>query len=253
MPTLAFDADPDTGLPPLLMVHGLMVDRRIWNPNAGLSDQFRCIRVDLPAHGQSPVPEDSDDTTPTRIVTALDDLRRDLGIARWHVCGQSFGGALVLRYALDFPDHCHKVVFTNANAALRGTFDVATHEALVSDIRAQGRAALRRTAYHPIRARRFPPDLRDALVAGADTVDPQGFANLLAGAMPTLSVHHRLGTLHVPTMLVNGVKERKFQPTRDWLAQTHPAIRIVDLEGGHSVNVESPDGFNAAVRAFLAP
>ncbi len=54
-------------------------------------------------------------------------------------------------------------------------------------------------------------------------------------------------------MLINGVKERKFQPTRDWLAQTHPAIRIVDLEGGHSVNVESPDGFNAAVRAFLAP
>ena len=208
MPTLAFDADPDTGLPPLLMVHGLMVDRRIWNPNAELSDQFRCIRVDLPAHGQSPVAADSDDTTPTRIVTALDDLRRDLGIARWHVCGQSFGGALVLRYALDFPDQCHKVVFTNAN---------------------------------------------DALVAGADTVDPQGFANLLAGAMPTLSVHHRLGTLHVPTMLVNGVKERKFQPNRDWLAQTHPAIRIVDLEGGHSVNVESPDGFNAAVRAFLAP
>ena len=161
----------------------------------------------------------------------------------------------MLRYALDFPDRTGRVVFTNANAALRGPLSPETKAAqadLVSRIREQGRSALRDTAYHPALARRFPADLRAALVAHADAVDPAGFANLLAGAMPGLLVRDRLGQITTPTLLVNGRKERKFQPLRDWLAQGHPAVKIVDLDGGHSVNVECPTGFDHAVRDFLA-
>lgn len=256
MPLLAHDADPETNLPPLLMVHGLLVDRRIWDPNATLRHHVRRIRVDLPGHGDSPPPAGPQDATANALVRALDDLRQALGIDRWHLCGQSFGGALVLRYALDFPDRIGRVVFTNANAALRGPLLPETQAAqaeLVARIREQGRSALRTTAYHPALARRFPEDLRAALVAHADAVDPAGFANLLAGAMPGLSVRDRLGQITAPTLLVNGRRERKFQPLRDWLAQGHPAVDIVDLDGGHSVNVECPAGFDHAVRGFLAP
>jgi pimeloyl-ACP methyl ester carboxylesterase len=55
----------------------------------------------------------------------------------------------------------------------------------------------------------------------------------------------------VPTLLVNGKRERRFQPVRDWLEQTHRNIQIVDLDGGHSVNVECPDAFNRVATAFL--
>ena len=39
---------------------------------------------------------------------------------------------------------------------------------------------------------------------------------------------------------------------RDEAARRLPGLEIVDLDGGHSVNMEAADGFNAAVRDFVA-
>lgn len=252
--TLAYEAAPDTGLPPLLMVHGLLVSREVWEPNLALSEQFRLIRVDLPGHGQSPAPDRPTQARPDSIIEALDQLRRSLGIARWHLCGQSFGAGIVLGYALTFPEACTGVVFTNANAALRGAETEDALEArrqLITTIRAGGTDALRQLPYHPAHSRRFPPDLRRRLAQRADTIRPETMALLMQEGLPRLSVRRRLGAVSVPTLLVNGRYERKFQPLRDWLAQTHPAIGITDLPGGHAVNVDCPKGFNAAVVEFL--
>ncbi|NIZ14896.1 alpha/beta fold hydrolase [Phaeobacter sp. HF9A] len=252
--TLAYEAAPDTGLPPLLLVHGLLVSRDIWAPNAALAHHFRLIRVDLPGHGQSPMPQAPEQTRPDAIVAALDRLRRSLGIAKWHVCGQSFGAGIVLRYALDHPEACMGVVFTNANGALREVETEAQLEArrsLVADLRAGGQSALRKLPYHPANARRFPPELRDILSERADATNPEDLARLMQEALPRLSVRERLDRMSAPTLLINGVYEKKFQPTRDWLRETHPGIAITDLPGGHSVNVECPTAFDTAVVTFL--
>jgi 2-succinyl-6-hydroxy-2,4-cyclohexadiene-1-carboxylate synthase len=254
MPDLAYFADPDTGLPPLLMVHGILVSHRTWDPNAPLAAQFRRIRVDLPGHGTSPVLSRADKAHPDALVRALDAVRTKLGISRWHLCGQSFGAALVLRYALDLPDHTGGVVFTNANAALREIWshDAAqANETLIRQIRSEGRAAIQRMVYHPAKARHFPPDLRAMLSAEADLADPESIALLHQEAIPRLSVRDRLANLRAPVLLTNGLRERRFQAAREWLEQAHPAIRIVDFAGGHSINVECAEGFNAAVGAFL--
>ncbi|MEJ1991843.1 MAG: alpha/beta hydrolase, partial [Maritimibacter sp.] len=68
---------------------------------------------------------------------------------------------------------------------------------------------------------------------------------------PRLSVRDRLDALSVPTLLINGLYEKKFQPSRDWLAETYPKIAISDLPGGHSVNVECAEAFNTTVETFL--
>ncbi len=251
---LAYEAAPDTGLPPLLMVHGLLVSRDIWEPNLALSRHFRLIRVDLPGHGESPAPQSPEQARPDRIFRALDQLRLSLGIARWHLCGQSFGAGIVLGYALAFPEACAGVVFTNANAALHGIEaedQLDTRRRLVATLRADGKDALRRLPYHPANARRFPPALRQRLSEGADNVDPESLALLMQEGLPRLSVRDRLDDLSVPTLLINGRYERKFQPLRDWLEDAHPGVAIADLPGGHSVNVDCPEPFNAAVTAFL--
>lgn len=251
---LAYDAEHDTGLPPLLLVHGLLVSRDIWKPNAALSDHFRLIRVDLPAHGKSPAPSNPDQAHPDSIVQALDQLRRRLGIAEWHLCGQSFGSGIVLRYALTHPAACGRLVFTNATSALRGGEDqqqVQARRDLVASIVRDGQGALRKLPYHPAHARRFPPDLRQSLSDQADATDPQGLALLMQEGLPRLSVRDRLADMPVPKLLVNGIYERRFQPLRDWLQMAHPKFPICDLPGGHSVNVECPETFNLVVRTFL--
>lgn len=252
---LAFDADPPSDRPPLLLVHGFLSSRRQWLPNAALSRDFRLVRVDLPAHGASPAPRSDAEAAPEYLVAQLEHLRAALGIPRWHVCGHSFGAGLTLRYALDHPQHCLGHVFTNANAALRegpGEDERRVYAAQIAQLHAEGAGALATMRYHPVHARRLDPALRAALIADADAVDPAGFARLLAQASPRLSVRARLGALRVPTLLVNGLHERRFQPARAWLAQAHPAIRIVDLDGGHSINLDCPEAFDTAVRDFLA-
>ena len=56
----------------------------------------------------------------------------------------------------------------------------------------------------------------------------------------------------MPALLVNGIWEKKFQPMRDEAVRLLAGLKIVDLDGGHSVNMEAAEGFNAAVRDFVA-
>lgn len=251
---LSYDADPNTGKPPLLLIHGFLTSRKHWIPNSKLSEKFRVIRIDLPAHGSSAAPISGAEAAPEVFTLALDKIRRELKIDRWHICGQSFGAGLSLRYAMDFPDNCIGHVFTNANAAFRREWTEEVRQGYIDQatkIREGGYKALRKMAYHPAHARRFPASLRALLCIEADRVDPNGFAHLLETSIPQLSCVDRLETLQVPTLLINGTRERRFQETRLWLETTQPKISIVDLEGGHSINIECPDAFNHTMTKFL--
>jgi pimeloyl-ACP methyl ester carboxylesterase len=151
-----------------------------------------------------------------------------------------------------YPDRVVAQIFTNANGALREEWtpsDQQRSDLQVDEIRRNGRAALLRMAYHPAKAKRFPPGMREILSSDADTVDANGVALLLEQASPRLSIRDRLGELRIRTLLVNGMWEKRFQPAR--LSRAHPHIEIVDLEGGHSVNIECAQAFDAAVVHFL--
>ncbi len=252
---LHIDADPDNGRPALLLVHGLLSSRNHWQLNVNLSKAFRVVRIDLPAHGLSPSPDRDVDATPEALVLSIEAVREQLQIHRWFICGQSFGAALTLRYALTFPDRVIAHVFTNANGALRETWDVSQQRQnlkQIEEILREKHVALRRMAYHPCHAKRFPPHIKDVLSRDADGCDADGIAMLLSQATPHLSVRERLGDLHVPTLLVNGVWEKRFQSARDWLHDSHPHIAIEDLPGGHSINIECADAFDAAVIRFFS-
>jgi pimeloyl-ACP methyl ester carboxylesterase len=233
------EADSEQGRPPLLLVHGMLSSRNHWLPTRGLSS----------------APKDGSGATPEALVAAIEAVRDQLQISRWHICGQSFGAAVTLRYALTFPDRVVAQVFTNANGALREAWEPSQqrrNRIQIDDILRDGHLAMRRLPFHPCHAKRFPPNLQETLSRDADATDVNGIALLLAEATPRLSVRDRLGELRVPTLLVNGLWEKQFQPARKWISEAHPHIAVQDLEGGHSINIECPDGFDAAVTQFLS-
>src|SRR5262245_33255762 len=90
---LYFEADAEDGnKPALLLLHGALSSRRHWLPNRpALSEHFRTVLVELPAHGRSLAPSDPAAYRPEALAASLDIIREKLGIARWHICGQSFG------------------------------------------------------------------------------------------------------------------------------------------------------------------
>lgn len=253
--TLHVDAGDDDSLPPLLLVHGLLSSCNHWRANReALSRRFRLIWVDLPGHGLSPPGPTHDALRPWHLVATLEEIRTTLGIDRWAVCGQSFGAGLTLRYALTHPERVTAQIFTNAGTALRpplGPEDMRALADRVATLRAGGAAALRQERFHPRFAKRFPLQDRNLLSRDADGIDAAAFADLLEAALPHLSVRDVLPRTQVPTLLINGYRERAFQPLRAWAEDALDGLTVVDLDGGHSINIEHPDGFNTAVLRFL--
>lgn len=242
--------------PHVMFLHGFLSSRAQWRPNhAGLTSFCRPVLVELLGHGRSPAPTDPQAYTVGSYLASFEQIRRQVGAERWFVCGQSFGAGLVVQYALRHPGRIPGLVFTNSLSAMtpKGNPDrEAQQQQRVDAIKAGGREGLESIRIHPRHAKRLPEDAKRELVADAAQISLEGVIHSWQTTSPQLSIVDVLGQLPMPALLVNGLWEKRFQPMRDEAARRLPGLEIVDLDGGHSVNMEAADGFNAAVRGFLA-
>lgn len=241
--------------PYLFLVHGMLSSHRQWTPNlAALGGLVRPVLFDLWGHGEAPSPTDDALYTVEAIVGEFERARAALGAERVVLCGQSLGAGLTLRYSILHPQRIIAQVFTNSRSALLAPEALGSPEdgaARAEAIERGGRAALARLPFHPRHARRLEPALREAMAAVADAADPSAVARLMRVARSRLSVLGDLHRIACPTLLVNGRSERSFQPLRDVAERGIRGIRIADIDGGHAVNLENPEGFDAAVTSFL--
>jgi 2-succinyl-6-hydroxy-2,4-cyclohexadiene-1-carboxylate synthase len=252
---LHHEAHPGNG-PFLLLVHGILSGRSLWQPNlAALSAVSRPIVVELWGHGRSPSPDDPACYRPEAYIRAFEELRAELGVARWFVCGQSFGAALTLRYALDHPERVIAQVFTNSASALGDADWVARMRtalpALADEVERGGHPAIERMPIHPRHARRIPAEYREAMLADAALVSPQGLAHTMRYGVPESSVRPRIGDNRVPTLLVSGERELGFRPHREAAEREMPRLEVVGADAGHAVNLEAAETFDRAVTDFL--
>jgi pimeloyl-ACP methyl ester carboxylesterase len=99
--------------PALVLLHGLGSAGATWDRVAPLlAQRSRVVALDLPGHGVSRA-------APSRfdIESIAESLDEALGQLRLHaptVLGHSYGGALAMRYALDFRDRCRGLVLVNS-------------------------------------------------------------------------------------------------------------------------------------------
>ena len=97
-PELAFDR---TGAgPPLVLLHPLGADRRVWAPVTPLlAGEREVIAVDLPGFGGSP-PLPGVEPTPARLAEAIAAGLAAQGVVDFEVAGNSLGGWVALELAL---------------------------------------------------------------------------------------------------------------------------------------------------------
>ena len=234
----------------MVMLHGFLSSNLQWDLNrASLGERFDLALVELWGHGASPTPEDAAHWSVEGYSRELERIREELGAERWVVCGQSFGAGIAIRYALEHPDRVRGLVITNSRSALN---DAAAEGARAGGPEAWEQVEPRSLPYHPCHARRFPEELKGRMEAAADRVSPRALWASISGTGPGVGCRDRASELSVPTLLVNGRFEKAFQGDRDHAGATIPGIEIVDLDGGHSVNVEAPDAFDRAVLDFEA-
>jgi 2-succinyl-6-hydroxy-2,4-cyclohexadiene-1-carboxylate synthase len=241
----------DAGKPALLLLHGFMSSNLQWALNRErLERHYRMAAAELWGHGKSPAPAAEDAYRVGRYVAELDRIRAALGAERWLVCGQSFGAGIAIHYALAHPEATRGLIFTNSRSAMN---DVRGEAGRTGDAPTSWQTLdLRALPLHPRHARRFPSDLKARMEAAADACDRRA---LRLGSSVTAAgtcCRHLAGKISVPTLLVNGRFEKRFQPDRDFAAAAIPDIEVIDLDAGHSVNIEAPADFDRALIDFAA-
>jgi len=253
---LSFEVHEGRG-PYALFVHGMLSSRSYWKANLdALSGVVRPVVVELLGHGRSPAPDDPAAYHPSAYVEHFDRIRRDLGTSRWFLCGHSLGGALTVGYALDRGEHVIAHVFTNSQSALapaewRQSVRARVEPAAVA-LERGGTAALEVHPFHPQRARHFPEDVKDALVAEYAEHSAVGVAGTLRHTVPESSVRERVQNNQVPALLTVGVREKDFAEPRRYAEATMPLLSVSELDAGHAVNVQAAAAFNTAVSSFFA-
>jgi 2-succinyl-6-hydroxy-2,4-cyclohexadiene-1-carboxylate synthase len=242
--------------PHLLLVHGFLTGPSQWLSNLpALAGHCTPVTVSLRGHAGAASPHDPGAYDPDHYVACFDAIRRDLGVDQWFLLGYSLGAGLTIRYALEYPQRVLGHAFTNSTSALAADDQqrrwLSAADESADKVLKGGRAAMERIPVHPRHARNLPKPVYQALCDDAQRHDPLGIANTLRRTNPQASVRARLAENARPTLLICGTRERRFQPHRAYAATAMPHLAVVDLDAGHGMNMEDPQGFDAAVIDFI--
>ncbi len=258
---------PEDGAP-VVWIHGLSGSWQNWLENlpAFAEAGFRCIAMDLPGFGESPMPRET--ITISGYGHLVDELLSALEIEAAVLVGNSMGGFIAAEVAIRFPHRVERLVLVSAAglsiedlrndkaaAVLRRLDFVLTAQAAwfatKSDLVAS-RERLRRATFSVVAAHpeKLPAPLVSEQLRGSGK---KGFIPALE-ALTTYPIRERLTEIACPTLIVWGTRDR-LVPVKDAheFARLIPDSRkVIYPETGHVPMLERPTAFNALVREFIA-
>jgi pimeloyl-ACP methyl ester carboxylesterase len=245
----------DTGgnLPPVVLAHGLLMDREMFDPQLeALRAAYRIITWDARCHGET---ETTDDPfTYWDLADDLSGLLDHLGIARAVIGGMSQGGFVALRFALRYPDRAAALILLSTQAGAEAPDKVAIYESMLDVWESDGlNDQLAETIAAIVLGNEWAG--RHAWI----TKWRQWPRSLLRPAFNALvgrdDLHDRLGEIKVPTLVIHGTADAAIdvelaQRLCSELANCQPLIMVEG--GGHACNLTHPKVVNMAVQRFLA-
>lgn len=234
----------------LLMLHCSLARHQSLLPLARLlGGEYTVTLIDLPGHGDRPMPPDGIDIHDLATVTASDVM----GAGAFDVFGHSFGATVALRLAVERPDDvgratlCEPVYF----AALRGTPGWDAYRLGMAPFRAAltvdpaDATRLFHAAWGTGRWADLPPWVRDDMAGRIGAVE----AGTLAIEDDRAGILSRLGGLEADVTLIRGGATDPSMP------QIHAALAsrirrcrdIVVPHAGHMLPVTHPSAVAAAM------
>jgi 3-oxoadipate enol-lactonase len=239
-----------SGPPPIVLLHGLGTDRRIWLYQVPVfCTRAPVLSVDLRGHGRSSAPAGAW----TVADMALDVVRllRYLGVERAHLVGLSMGGMVAQQLALDYPYAVASVVLADTIAGIPSDGEAVAAEAL-RFIESHSMAEVAKTRITTAFTDAVDPVMRGHLIEAVALNDKAAYERAAHAAFE-FSVRDRLAEIRVPALVVVGEGDRTFPLAwMEDLAAHIPGARLVRIPGaGHISTMERPQAFNRAVLEFL--
>jgi pimeloyl-ACP methyl ester carboxylesterase len=102
--------------PPIVFVHGYLVDGRLWDGVVDrLADRFRCLAPDWPLASQQIAMKPDADLTPPGIAATIDSFLAALGLEDVTIVGNDSGGAMSQVLVTEHPERIGRLVLTNCD------------------------------------------------------------------------------------------------------------------------------------------
>ncbi len=249
---------------PLLFLHEFAGDHRSWEPQVRhFSAGFRCISYAARGYPPSDVPTDPAAYSQPRAVADAVAVLDGLGIPAAHLVGLSMGGFTTLHLVLRHPDRALSAVAAGAGygappgrqAAFR-----AESEAIAAAFEADGAAEVARWyAAGPARVQfqnknpRGWAEFAAALAGHSSLGSALTMSGVQAGRPSLYALRDDFTRVTVPLLILAGDEDEGCLDTALMLKRAIPTAGLAILpRTGHTVNLEEPDLFNAAVDRFLA-
>jgi pimeloyl-ACP methyl ester carboxylesterase len=247
----------------VIFVHEFAGDHRSWEPQLRyFSRRYRCIAYNARGYPPSDVPDEPSKYSQERarddVVAVLDHL----GVQKAHVVGLSMGGFATLHVGLAHPQRARSLVIAGCGYGAQPGDEErfrAECEAAAAAFETEGAQAFLKYAAGPTRLR-----FRDKNPRGW-----QAFADQLAGHSPKGAALTQRGVqmrrpmlyqlvdgmkrIDVPTLVMTGDEDDPCLEASLLLKRSIRTAGLVVLpRAGHTINIEDPEAFNAAVADFLA-
>lgn len=228
----------------LLLSHGYSATSAMWRGQVeALSDLCRIIVWDMRGHGASDYPTDPELYSETATVADMAALLDAAGAERAVIGGLSLGGYMSLAFRLAHPERAQALLIIDTGPGYRS---------------AEARAGWNANALKT--GERYARDGLARLASGSAEMrtsrhrNAEGLALAARGMLTQRdsSVIDSLPTIDVPALVIVGADDTPFLAAADYMAAKIPGARKTVIPGaGHAANIDQPEAFNAAVRAFL--
>lgn len=230
--------------PAVLLSHGYSATAQMWTKQVeALKDRYRVITWDMRGHGQSDSPDDQAHYSEEATCDDMAGILRELGIERAIVGGLSLGGYMSLAFNVRHPEMVSALMLFDTGPGYKNP---------------AGREGWNKTA--EARAVAFETKGLESLGRGAEVRVAQhrsaaGLAKAARGMLAQFDsrIIESLEHISVPTLVLVGAKDEPFLGATEYMLKKIPgAQRAVIADAGHAANIDQPEAFNAAVKAFLA-
>lgn len=197
-------------------------------------------------------------------VADLEAVRKTLGLEKFALLGDSYGGLVVMAYAAAYPQHVAKLILSDSPGPswksivhlLPETFpDI--HEEDEKEMQKLGpstEAAARASLNNHFRMIFYSPEKRDAYMSRmGDLGFEPAVAEAVGKATENLDLTSKLAGFKFPALVINGRFDMNVAPLTAWrLKQAIPGAKLVFFEhSGHLPSYEEPERYLQVLNDFL--
>jgi 2-succinyl-6-hydroxy-2,4-cyclohexadiene-1-carboxylate synthase len=233
----------------LVLLHGFSGTRRAWDGVVARLDpeRYRPLALDLPGHGDAPAP--------ARAITFASCVQAVLAQApeRFVLCGYSMGGRVALHVALAAPERVSRLVLVSCSPGIDDPSERSARRdadrRLAEELeRSSLEQFIERWRSQPLFAH-DPPDVDERAREDQRRNDPRALAAAMRGlgTGEMASLWGRIGDLAMPLTFIAGERDHKFRSIGESVVALAHGARLVVLDGGHVLPLESPAALARAI------